>query len=371
MADSLLVMPKLGLTMTEGILSEWLVKPGVAFSAGAPLFVVETDKIATEIEAQQDGVIEVVLVPAGQTVAVGTPVARWTSASGPSAVAPASQPAALAEAPAAATPASVPPPPVGKPPLPTRPDDTRIIATPYARRLARERNIDLERIQGGGPAGRIRAQDLEQAPRIASLAAPAGYVLLAEARADALLAVKEQLQASSAQPPLTLTHWIALAAARALAAAPESAGLNLACALPGPRGMAMPALEGAAGLGLEALARRIAELAGRVRAGETLPADPEALVLYNAGAPWPLKGHQGISRLIPPLGAGGLSLGVGSVASRFYPDSAGAPVLGREIGLALAADPHGMPGDAGLALLCRIVEFLENPMRLLLLTLEK
>ena len=75
-----LVMPKLGLTMTEGVLAEWRVGPGEAVRAGDVLFVVETDKIANEVEAPSDGEMVELLVEPGATVPVGTPLARWTGA---------------------------------------------------------------------------------------------------------------------------------------------------------------------------------------------------------------------------------------------------------------------------------------------------
>ncbi|XHK22434.1 2-oxo acid dehydrogenase subunit E2 [Bordetella pertussis] len=73
-----LLMPKLGLTMTEGMLIEWSVTSGAEVKAGDSLFVVETDKVANEIVAQADGTLAEILVAAGETVPVGTVVARWT-----------------------------------------------------------------------------------------------------------------------------------------------------------------------------------------------------------------------------------------------------------------------------------------------------
>ena len=71
-------MPKLGLTMTEGVLAEWHVKPGDRVEPGQVMFVVETDKIANEIEAPSAGEIVEILVGSGETVPVGAPLARWT-----------------------------------------------------------------------------------------------------------------------------------------------------------------------------------------------------------------------------------------------------------------------------------------------------
>src|SRR3954447_13204982 len=125
-----LVMPKLGLTMTEGLLAEWRVTPNQRVRPGDTLFVVETEKIANEVEAEREGVIGEILVPAGEVVPVGAVLARWaTGAAAPAK--PASNGAG-----------------------------GRIVATPLARRLARERGLDLHAVAGSGPRGRVKAQDV-------------------------------------------------------------------------------------------------------------------------------------------------------------------------------------------------------------------
>jgi pyruvate dehydrogenase E2 component (dihydrolipoamide acetyltransferase) len=73
-----ILMPKLGLTMTEGVIASWHVKPGDRVREGDVLFVVETEKLATEIEAQAEGQIQSIEVECGQVVAVGAVVATWT-----------------------------------------------------------------------------------------------------------------------------------------------------------------------------------------------------------------------------------------------------------------------------------------------------
>ena len=76
--DSTLVMPKLGLTMTEGTITEWRVKPGESFTAGQIIAVVETEKIANEVEAPGQGVMSEHLASKGDTIAVGEPIAQWS-----------------------------------------------------------------------------------------------------------------------------------------------------------------------------------------------------------------------------------------------------------------------------------------------------
>src|SRR5215469_12419092 len=77
MATTDFVMPKLGLTMTEGTVARWDVSPGGRFKSGDIIVVVETDKIAYDVEAPASGVLEEVLVAAGNVVPVGAPIGRW------------------------------------------------------------------------------------------------------------------------------------------------------------------------------------------------------------------------------------------------------------------------------------------------------
>ena len=68
------IMPKLGLTMTEGLIAEWLVEDGARVQEGQAILVVETDKTSIEVEAEADGILRRI-VPAGDTVAVETVLA--------------------------------------------------------------------------------------------------------------------------------------------------------------------------------------------------------------------------------------------------------------------------------------------------------
>ena len=72
-----LLMPKLGLTMTEGVIAEWSIEVGAAFKADDTLFVVETDKVANEIPAEAAGVLSEIVATVGQTVAVGEVIGYW------------------------------------------------------------------------------------------------------------------------------------------------------------------------------------------------------------------------------------------------------------------------------------------------------
>jgi pyruvate dehydrogenase E2 component (dihydrolipoamide acetyltransferase) len=157
--------------MNEAAVARWLKKTGDTVKRGEPLFEVETEKVATEVPAPADGVLEIV-VPEGRTVTIGTLLARLT---GPELEQPATPPtveqAAVAQpsVPAPAEPAvaqaqtgvRVPAAePASKAATPPRPDERRIVASPLARRIAREMGVALEGLTGSGPGGRIIERDV-------------------------------------------------------------------------------------------------------------------------------------------------------------------------------------------------------------------
>ena len=151
------VMPKLGLTMTEGTVSKWLKKVGDTVTEGEPLFEVETDKLTNTIEASASGVLRHLFVEEGITVPVLDKVAIIAEAAedisglmGGSA--PAAAPAAPAAAPAAAAPAAAPV---------EKKAGGRVVASPAAKKLAKEKGIDLALVTGTGPNGRITEDDVK------------------------------------------------------------------------------------------------------------------------------------------------------------------------------------------------------------------
>ncbi len=175
---SRVLMPKGSDTMTEGKVLKWLKNEGEKVASGDALVEIETDKVDMEVESMGSGVLRKVLVQPGQTVPVGEPLAviagadedisSLISANGG---APAAKPAAeAAPAEKKLAPVAVPSPrPQAAPavqhatpgPLPAA--GGRILASPLARRLAREAGIDLASIQGTGPGGRIIRRDVEGA----------------------------------------------------------------------------------------------------------------------------------------------------------------------------------------------------------------
>ena len=149
------VMPKLGLTMTEGTVSKWLKKVGDEIKSGEPFFEVETDKLTNTIEANTDGVVRHFFVEEGTTVPVLDKVAIIAAADEDISALLGGAPAAAAapEAPAAAAPAASA--------APVRAPGERVVAAPAAKKLAKELGIDLALVPGTGPNGRITLDDVK------------------------------------------------------------------------------------------------------------------------------------------------------------------------------------------------------------------
>lgn len=152
-------MPALGADMDEGRLDEWRIKPGDTVTRGQIVAVVETTKAAVEIECWHDGVVDKLLVPVGETVAVGTPLATLlepgdSPGTTPAAPAPAEAETVAAQSTSAKPPhLAVAPGPVGH----------RLWVSPVARRTAVALGVDLKAVDGTGPQGAITLHDVEHA----------------------------------------------------------------------------------------------------------------------------------------------------------------------------------------------------------------
>lgn len=202
--------------MPAGKIVSWLKSVGDSVKKGEPIVVVESDKADMDVESFSEGILAAVVVPEGERANVGAPIAfvaeseadvaeakkkaaslGGSAAPAPAAAAPAPAPAAPAPAPAAPAPAPAAPAPapVAAAPAPAPAAapraDGRVVATPYAKQLAKDLRVDLATVAGTGPAGRITASDVERAagkaPAAAApvAAAPAAPVAVAPAPAMA------------------------------------------------------------------------------------------------------------------------------------------------------------------------------------------
>jgi pyruvate dehydrogenase E2 component (dihydrolipoamide acetyltransferase) len=164
------VMPQMGESIFEGTITKWLKKPGDKVQRDEPLFEISTDKVDAEIPAPTSGVLQEIKVAEGNTVQVNTVVGSIAT-DGEGAAAPAKAPKAAEPAPAppkSATPAPVPtrtPEPAAAPTSEAHEHEEegeadRTRSSPLVRRLARDNNVDLSRVQGTGMGGRITKQDI-------------------------------------------------------------------------------------------------------------------------------------------------------------------------------------------------------------------
>jgi pyruvate dehydrogenase E2 component (dihydrolipoamide acetyltransferase) len=182
-----ILMPALSPTMEKGNLAKWLKKEGDKVKAGDVIAEIETDKATMEVEAIDEGTLAKIVVPEGTAdVPVNNLIAVLATAgedvkaaASGAAAAPAAKPAS---APAPAVPAAAPAPvaaaPAPKGVAPAAPaaapaSGGRVFSSPLARRLAKDGGIDLTRVTGSGPHGRVVASDIERAKSGQGLKAPA------------------------------------------------------------------------------------------------------------------------------------------------------------------------------------------------------
>ncbi|MEU3474124.1 2-oxo acid dehydrogenase subunit E2 [Rhodococcus sp. NPDC006774] len=150
-----IVLPKLGLTMQEGVIGEWVAESGQRIGLGDVLLRLETDKVDVDVEAEAEGILATT-AQAGDVLPVGA-VIGWLLGDGETApgvdaaVVTAAEPAAADGATAAV-----------ETEVPTLGSDSRIKSSPNARRVAAMSHIDLARVRGSGPGGRIVSEDVEE-----------------------------------------------------------------------------------------------------------------------------------------------------------------------------------------------------------------
>ena len=418
-----LLMPKLGLTMTEGTVAEWVVPPGAAFRQGDILVLIETDKVVMEYPAEADGMFLEASAKAGDVVAVGT-VIGYVDAAGGAAISTQWQGAPVApstSSPVPTTPAVVPvATAVAAAPVVSA---DRVIATPLARRIATRLNVDLHGVEGTGPRGRICADDVHaaaqqqgaaqkpdkqaaavagegQVPPAAACVtadAPAAlrkptsveatmarrltaakqqiphFYLASEAEVSQLMQARSEINASQPPVKLTLSHVVIAAVARAMRKMPTANQVwtdegiqvfdqvDVGVAVNTERGLLVPVVRDIGGASLSEIARRVNDVVERARTGTVTSADMGggAITVSNAGM------HE-VTWMTPIINPGtAMILGVGSIRDVFRPDAQGQPALRHEMGLVLAADHRLVDGVSGLAFLNCVIGYLRQPFSLL------
>jgi pyruvate dehydrogenase E2 component (dihydrolipoamide acetyltransferase) len=219
------VMPQMGVSVSEGTITKWLKQEGEQIAADEPLLEISTDKVDTEVPSPGEGVVQQILVQEGETVEVGTKLAVIApeGAAAPPPAAPVEAPPAAeappepATAPAAAeadTPSSAegdvptPEPPAPEPPpAPPAPDaeptdgaGEKTFVSPVVARIASEHGVDVDRVQGTGRGGRVTKKDILAFVEAGPAEAPAAPAPPPEAPAEAAPTTPEERPAAPPPP---------------------------------------------------------------------------------------------------------------------------------------------------------------------------
>jgi len=410
-------LPSLGQGMESGIVVRWLKKEGDAVSKGDPLYELDTEKVTQEIEAETDGVLAKIVVPEGE-VAVGTTLAvieadgAGDGATRAAEAAPERErepePEQKPEPEQEPTPNGAPQPRAAAAPDPTTPASgegdrpTPLKASPLARRIARERGVDLAGVRGTGPDGRILAEDVEKAPTGAPAAAPGAPAAPAEdaevvqltsvrktiakrlteawaapvfqlgvsADMAEALALRERLVGRLEEgdvKPTVNDLLVKLAAVALTRHAPINATFSgeeihrhpaphVGIAVAAPQGLVVPVIRDAARLTVQEIARARADLVGRARDNKLQFADLEAgtFTISNLGM---FGVEQFTAVLNPPQVA---ILAVGAVKDEAVVrdgDLDVAPMMH----LVLTCDHRAIDGADGATFLQTLVALIEQP----------
>ncbi|MDP6079345.1 MAG: dihydrolipoamide acetyltransferase family protein [Arenicellales bacterium] len=387
-----LVMPKLGLTMTEGVLLEWHVGVGDVFRAGDMLFVVETEKVANEVQADTDGIIDELLVEEGDIVPVGMPLATLKG----------SRVSELPEKVVTTAETAVSAVAIEPRQFVKDSDSRRIVSTPLARKRAREMGVDLSRVTGSGPGGRIKANDLghlgdsaaQEMPRLPSeyglqaqeISPSAARLVTArrvsaaktnvphfyitqDVEVSALQVFRATINERSPEIRVSVTHLLIKALGVAMAELPTTNRIwvddkilafnqvDIGMVTETADGLRVPIIRDAGRRTLKEVAIEARTLASRAQDDSLTQKEVGggSVSISNVG----MFGASSLIPIINPPQA--MILGVGSEQALFRPDAAGHPVLHKEICLTLACDHRVHDGADAARLLARLARILKNP----------
>jgi pyruvate dehydrogenase E2 component (dihydrolipoamide acetyltransferase) len=388
-------LPRLGQGMEAGTITKWLKSEGDTVAKGEPLFEIDTDKVTQEVESDYEGVLLKIALPegeapVGQTIAwighQGEDVGEVVEAPAPRELELEREPQTVAD-----------PVPVSDTSA-ANGSDTRIKASPLARRIARERGIDLSSLRGTGPEGRIVAEDVERgavsAPPPAPAAVPAGEVetvpltsirktiarrltaawqapvfqltVTADmSRANGLVAAARELKPDVR---ITVTDLLAKLCAQALmrhrdvnVQFTEDALLrfptaNIGIAVAAPQGLVVPVVRSVEHRTLAEVAAARGDVVGRARDGKLTSQDLEegTFTISNLGM---FGIEQFVAVLNPPQAA---ILAVGSTTETPVVRD-GAVVVRPIMTLTLTVDHRAVDGAAGAGFLRTVKQFVEDP----------
>jgi len=441
-----ILMPALSPTMTEGKLARWLKKPGDAIAPGDVIAEIETDKAMMEVEAIDEGTLGEIKVPEGtEGVAVNAVIATLVGEGESESASPKKPAKAEASPPPSLPPqeggakqkaeeeAESRPAPQSKKNLPleggglgggeTRPKlnghANRIIATPLARRLAKQAGTDLSSVKGSGPHGRIVKADLEGAPKAApSAAQPAAplvkgqdarqladllgmkyearpnsgfrktiarrlteakqtiphFYLTLDCRIDALLDLRKKLNASAGDGgKVSVNDFVIRASALALRKIPDAnvswsenailayQDVDISVAVATPNGLITPIIKQADTKSLRQIAAEMKDLAARARDGKLKPQEYQGgtFSISNLG----MYGIREFAAVINPPQS--CILAVGNGEQRPVVED-GALKVATVMTVTLSVDHRAVDGALGAEYLAAFKTLIEDPYSLLI-----
>jgi pyruvate dehydrogenase E2 component (dihydrolipoamide acetyltransferase) len=409
----IITMPKLSDTMVEGTIARWKKKQGDTIETGDILAEVETDKATMEMEAFDDGVLKEVYVPDGGVAKVGEKIALIL-AEGESPDGAGAAPAEKAEAAPAAQPveSKAAPPPAA--PATAAPSGARAKASPLAKKIAAERGVGLDGIQGSGPGGRIVAKDIPEkgaapaagapapaapaaAPKIQAAAGEGDkrvpltgmrrviaerllasktqlphFYLSIEVDAGSLMRLRKELNSANEAaglPKLTINDFILLAVARAASSHPyinaswagdaiiQYGSVNISVAVAVDEGLVTPVIRDANKLSLKEISAAVKDLAKRAREKKLKPEEYQGgtITLSTLGA---YGIEQFFAIINPPQAA---ILAVGAIVKKPVVNAKGEIVVGERMAISLSGDHRVVDGAVGAEYLGTLRKLIENP----------
>ena len=403
-----LKLPRLGQGMESGVIVRWLKSEGDAVKKGEPLYELDTDKVTQEVEAEVDGKLVQIVVPEGE-IEVGATVAIIESdgAAEPADAASTreSVETGVPEEPAPVAEVKSP----GEEPTSTssprsregRAEAARVKASPLARRIARERGVELESLQGTGPEGRILAEDVERAaaagpPSPVPVAMPPAEVEVVQlssvrktiarrlteawtapvfqlgvsAEMSEALALREKLVERLAEgdvKPTVNDVLVKLSAVALMRHAPVNAtfsgeeiqrhpNAHVGIAVAAPQGLVVPVIRAAERLTVQEIARVRADLVGRARDNKLKLPDLEGgtFTISNLG----MFGVETFTAVLNPPQVAILAVGaVKDEAVVTNGELAVAPI----VRLTLTCDHRAIDGADGAEFLQTLVALIEQP----------
>jgi len=407
-----ITLPRLGQGMESGVIVRWLKQEGDSVSKGEPLYELDTDKVTQEVEAEVDGVLQKIVVAEGEVDVGATIAVIETNGAEPAAGSDDGEQAEQAEPEAADQPEAAPAPaPEQEAPVEAAATDEagggRLKASPLARRIARERGVDLASITGTGPEGRVLAEDVERAPAAAvpaaaapaaaaPVAAPAGEVevvqlssirktiarrlseawaapvfqLSVSADMTEVLALRETLVEQMAEgdaKPTVNDVFVKLAAVALVRHRPVNAtfsgeeiqrhpAAHVGIAVAAPQGLVVPVVRDADRRTVQEIARARADLVGRARDNKLKLEDMQGgtFTISNLGM---FGVEQFTAVLNPPQVA---ILAIGSVKDEAVARD-GQVVIRPIVNMVLTCDHRAIDGADGAMFLQTLVSLVERP----------